>query len=121
MLRKTFVLVVAFGALQAARADRIIEQPETSFEVLLAYANVPAGGVGDVSFKTCANCTPQSRLLTASTRFYIGSRETRAADFVTAVNDIHKAEIRDPRALLMLYVDKATLHVNRAVVMQPTH
>lgn len=119
MLRKTLVLVVTLGVLDAAQADRIMQQPETSFEVLLAYANMPAGGVGDVSFKTCATCTIQSRLLTGSTHFYVGSREVAAADFVTASNDFRKAESRDPRTLLMLYVDKATLHVNRAVVMPP--
>jgi hypothetical protein len=121
MLRNALVLVVALalGASQAVRADRIIEQLESSFELLLANTALPVGGVGDVSFKTCDKCNSQSRLLTASTRFFLNGRELPAADFVAAAADVRKQESREPRSLLGLYVDKQTLHVNRVVLIQP--
>ena len=122
MLRNAFVLVVALalGASQAVRADRIVEQVESSFELSLALANLPAGGVGDVSFKTCDKCDVQSRLLTASTRFFVSGHEVAAAAFVETAADVRKQESAAPRSLLVLYVDKKTLHVNRAALFSPT-
>ena len=119
MLRTAFVLVLALGAFGDARAQRLLEPVETSFELPLALAILPAGGVGGVNFKPCDTCTGYSRLLTASTRFFVNGREVMAADFVTAANDIRKAEAANPRSLLMLYVDMKTQQVNRAAVFQP--
>jgi len=123
MLRNAFVLVVALalGASQAVRADRIIEEVESSFEIPLASANLPAGGVGDVSFKTCDKCDVQSRLLTPSTHFFLSGHEVAATAFIEAAAGIRKQESAEPRSLLMLYVDKKTLHVNRVALFQPTH
>jgi hypothetical protein len=119
MLRTAFVLVLALGALDTARAQRIIDPVETSFEIPLALATLPASGVGDVSFKTCDKCTSYSRLLTPSTRFFVSGREVAAADFVAAAGDIRKAETGNPRALLTLHVDKKTTDVNRAAISRP--
>jgi hypothetical protein len=120
MLRTTFALVLALGALGVARADRVIDQPETAFELRLADASVPAGAVGNVLFKTCDKCTPMSRLLTPSTRFFVGKSEVAAKDFMAAVDDTRKAEARNPRAMLALYVDVKTTQVTRAALMRPT-
>ena len=120
LLRNAFVLVVALGAIQAASADRIIEHVESSFEIPLALANLPAGGVGDVSFKTCEKCTVQSRLLTSSTRFFLSGREVAALAFVEAAADVRKQESANQHALLMIYVDTKTQKVNRAALMRPT-
>jgi hypothetical protein len=122
VLRNACVLVIALalGAPQAARADRIVELVESSFEIPLSNAILPAGGVGDVSFKTCDKCDAKSRVLTPSTRFFLDGREVRAAAFIAAAAEVRERESRDPRSLLMLYVDKKTLHVNRAALVQPT-
>jgi hypothetical protein len=122
MLRKTLVLVIALalGTSEAVRADRIIEQVESSFEIPLASANIPAGGVGDVSFKTCDKCVVQTRLLTPSTRFFVSGHEVAATAFVQTAADVRKKESAAPRSLLMLYVDKKTLQVNRAALFSPT-
>lgn len=122
MLRNAFVLVVALalGASHAARADRIIEQPETAIEIRLADASLPAGGVGDVSFKTCEKCTQTSHLLTPSTHFFVGDHEVPVADFMAAVDDTRKAEARKPRSMLALFVNVKTLQVNRAALVRPT-
>ena len=120
MLRTTFVLVLALGAFSGvAQAQRIIEPVETSFEIPLALAMLPAGGVGSVSFKTCDMCNSYSRLLTANTRFFVNRREIAAADFVAAAGDIRKAEAANPHSLLMLYVDIKTQQVNRVALFQP--
>jgi len=120
MLRTAFVLVLALGAFGTARAQRSLEPAETSFEIPLALAVLPAGGVGSVTFKTCDQCTTYSRLLTASTHFFINGREVAAADFVTAAGDIRKAgAAAKPGPLFMLYVDIKTQLVNRAAVFQP--
>ena len=120
MLRTAFVLVLALGAFGTAQAQRTLEPAETSFEIPLALAMLPAGGVGAVSFKTCDQCTTYSRLLTASTRFFINGRELTAADFVTRAGEIRKAEGgAKPGSLFMLHVDIKTQLVNRAAVFQP--
>ena len=126
MLRNSFALVLtlALGAAQTARADRILEQVESSFELSLANTNLPAGGVGDVSFKTCEKCDVQSRLLTPSTRFLLSRQEVPAAAFITAAGDVRQRESASSskaRSLLMLYVDRKTLHVTRVALVQPTH
>ena len=73
MLRTGFVLVVALTALQA-QAQRTLVLVESSFELRLADTSLPAGAVGDMSFKTCDKCTPMSRVLTPSTQFFVGSQ-----------------------------------------------
>jgi len=121
MLRKAIVLFAALGSFQAAWAVRVLEQVESSFEIPLAFANLPVGGVGDVSFKTCDKCTVQSRLLTPSTRFFLSGREVPAMAFVEAAADARKHESATSHSLLMIYVDKKTLNVTRAALMRPTH
>ncbi len=64
MLRTGFVLVVALAALQA-HAQRTLQLIESSFELRLANTSLPAGAVGDMSFKTCDKCSQMSRVLTA--------------------------------------------------------
>ena len=120
MLRKIIVLLAALGSFQAAWAVRVLEQVESSFEIPLAFANLPVGGVGDVSFKTCDKCNVQSRLLTPSTRFFLGGREVTAMAFVEAAAGARKLESASSHSLLMIYVDKKTLNVNRVALMQPT-
>ena len=121
MLRKIIVLLAALGSFQAAWAVRVLEQVESSFEIPLALANLPLGGVGDVSFKTCDKCDVQSRLLTPSTHFFLSGHEVAATAFIEAAAGIRKQESAEPRSLLVLYVDKKTLHVNRVALFQPTH
>ena len=89
MLRTAFVLVVALAALQA-QAQRTLVLVESSFELRLADTSLPAGAVGDVSFKTCDKCAPTSRVLTPSTQFFVGSQPVTAANFMTAAD-------RDPQ------------------------
>jgi hypothetical protein len=120
MLRNAIVLLVALGSFQAAWALRVLEVVESSFEIPLSLASLPSGGVGDVSFKTCDKCNVQSRLLTASTRFFLSGREVTAMAFVEAAADARKQESANPRSLLMIYVDKKTQNVNRAALMRPT-
>ena len=120
MLRKAIVLFAALGSFQTAWAVRVLEQVESSFELSLALANLPAGGVGDVSFKTSDKCTVQSRLLTPSTRFFLNGHEVTATAFVEAAADARRQESANPRSLLMIYVDKKTQNVTRAALMRPT-
>ena len=81
MLRTGFVLVVALAALQA-HAQRTLVPVESSFELRLADTSLPAGAVGDVSFKTCDKCAPMSRVLTPSTQFFVGTQPVTAASFM---------------------------------------
>ena len=117
MLRLGFVLVVALGALQA-HAQRTLELVESSFELRLANTTLPAGGFGDVSFKTCDKCTIMSRVLTGSTQFFVGTQPVTAANFMTTVDEIRKAESTNPRSMLVLHVDTKTQAVNRASLMR---
>jgi hypothetical protein len=121
MLRKAIVFLAALGSFQAAWAVRVLEPVESSFEIPLALANLPLGGVGDVSFKTCDKCNAQSRLLTPSTRFFLSGHEVTAQAFIEAAADARKLETAKSHSLLMIYVDKKTLNVNRAALMRPTH
>jgi hypothetical protein len=113
MLRTGFVLVVALAALQA-HAQRTLQLVENSFELRLASTTLPAGGVGDVSFKTCDKCSPMSRVLTPSTQFFVGTQPVTAANFMTTADEIRKAESTNPRSMLVLHVDVKTQNVNRA-------
>ena len=119
MLRTGFVLVVALAALQA-QAQRTLEVVENSFELRLANTTLPAGGFGDVSFKTCDKCTTMSRLLTSSTQFFVGSQPVTAASFMTTADEIRKAESANPRSMLVLHVDLKTQNVNRAAIVRAT-
>ena len=117
MLRTGFVLVVALAALQA-QAQRTLDLVESSFELRLASTSLPAGGVGDVSFKTCDKCTAMSRVLTSSTQFFVGSSPVTAANFVATADEIRKAESANPRSMLVLHVDSKTQLVNRVSLMR---
>jgi hypothetical protein len=112
-----FVLVVALVALQV-HAQRTLELVESSFELRLASTTLPAGGVGDVSFKACDKCSITSRVLTASTQFFVGNQPVTAASFMTTADEIRKAESTSPRSMLVLHVDTKTQTVNRASLMR---
>jgi hypothetical protein len=116
MLRTAFVLVVALAALQA-QAQRTLVLVESSFELRLADTSLPAGAVGDVSFKTCDKCAPTSRVLTPSTQFFVGSQPVTAANFMTAATETRKAESK-PRSVIVLHVDLKTQNVNRAALVR---
>ena len=117
MLRTGFVLLAALAALQA-HAQRTLELVESSFELRLASTSLPAGGFGDVSFKTCDKCSPMSRVLTASTQFFVGTQPVTAASFMTTADEIRKAETANPRSMLVLHVDIKTQNVNRASLVR---
>jgi hypothetical protein len=117
MLRLGFVLVVALVALQA-QAQRTLQVVESSFELRLANTILPAGGVGDVSFKTCDKCTTLSRVMTGSTQFFVANQPVTAANFMTTADDIRKAESANPRSRIVLHVDLKTQNVNRAYLMR---
>ena len=117
MLRTGFVLVVALTALQA-QAQRTLVLVESSFELRLADTSLPAGAVGDVSFKTCDKCAPTSRVLTPSTQFFVGSQPVTAANFMTAATETRKAESAKPRSVIVLHVDLKTQNVNRASLVR---
>ena len=117
MLRLGFVLVVALAALQA-HAQRTLELVESSFELKLANTSLPAGGFGDVSFRTCDKCSPMSRVLTPSTQFFVGTQPVTAASFMTTADEIRKAESTNPRSMLVLHVDIKTQNVNRASLVR---
>ncbi len=119
MLRTGFVLVVALGALQTqAQAQRTLELVESSFELRLANTTLPAGAVGDVSFKTCDKCTMMSRVLTPSTQFFVGTQPVTAANFMSTADEIRKAESANPRSVIVLHVDLKTQNVNRASLVR---
>ena len=117
MLRTGFVLVVALAALQA-HAQRTLVPVESSFELRLADTSLPAGAVGDVSFKTCDKCAPMSRVLAPSTQFFVGTQPVTAASFMTTATEIRKAESTHPRSVLVLHVDLKTQNVNRAALVR---
>jgi hypothetical protein len=117
MLRTGFVLVAALAALQA-HAQRTLVLVESSFELKLADTSLPAGAVGDVSFKTCDKCTPMSRVLTPSTQFFVGSQPVTAANFMTTATEIRTAESANPRSMIVLHVDLKTQNVNRAALVR---
>ena len=117
MLRLGFVLVVALAALQA-HAQRTLELVESSFELKLANTSLPAGGFGDVSFRTCDKCSPMSRVLTPSTQFFVGNQPVTAASFMSTADEIRKAETTNPRSMLVLHVDIKTQNVNRASLVR---
>lgn len=117
MLRTGLVLVVALAALQA-QAQRTLVLVESSFELRLADTSLPAGAVGDVSFKTCDKCSPTSRVLTPSTQFFVGSQSVTAANFMTTAAEIRKAESANPRSMIVLHVDLKTQNVNRAALVR---
>jgi len=117
MLRLGFVLVVALSALQA-HAQRTLELVESSFELRLANTSLPAGAVGDMTFKTCDKCSPMSRVLTASTQFFVGSQPVTAANFMTTADEIRKAESTNPRSMIVLHVDTKTQIVSRASLVR---
>src|SRR3954465_11920856 len=117
MLRTGLILVVALAALQA-HAQRTLELVENSFELRLANPSLPAGGFGDVSFKTCDKCSPLSRVLTPSTQFFVGGQPVTAANFMTAAEEIRKAESTNPRSMIVLHVDLKTQNVNRASLVR---
>jgi len=113
MLRTGMFLLVTLAALQA-HAQRTLQPVESSFELRLANTTLPAGAVGDVSFKTCDKCSPMSRVLTPSTQFFVGTQPVTAASFMTAADEIRKAEATNPRSMLVLHVDIKTQNVSRA-------
>jgi hypothetical protein len=117
MIRTGFVLVLALAALQA-QAQRTLQVVESSFELRLANTTLPAGGVGDVSFKTCDKCTTMSRVMTASTQFFVGTQPVTAANFMTTADEIRKSESTNPRSRIVLHVDLKTQSVNRASLMR---
>ncbi len=117
MLRTGFVLLAALAVLDV-HAQRTLELVESSFELRLVNTSLPSGGVGDVSFKTCDKCTAMSRLLTASTQFFVGTQPVTAANFMTTADEIRKAESANPRSMLVLHVDTKTLNVNRASLVR---
>ena len=117
MLRTGFFLALTLVALQA-HAQRTLQVVESSFELRLTNTSLPAGGLGDMSFKTCDKCTTMSRVLTSSTQFFVGASPVTAANFMTTADEIRKAETTNPRSMIVLHVDIKTQNVNRASLVR---
>jgi hypothetical protein len=105
--------------MNGASAFRILEQPESSFELVLADLNLPADTTGSVTFKMCATCRIFSRRLTDSTRYYVNGAQLPYADFVAAAAALQEAA--SPTELLFagVFVDNETQRVTRIVVRSP--
>jgi hypothetical protein len=116
MFRVVVTLLLVLGSVSNVWALRVLEQPESPFELELPDVRFPTAANGLLSFKTCDTCRLVSHQLATTTQYSVNGTSLPFADFLIAVGDLQKASGRNQTVFVGVFVDNQTQRVNRIAV-----
>jgi hypothetical protein len=118
MIRAALVLIAGLAALTTAQAQRTLEVVESAGEFTLNHIDLPADGTGSLALKPCTSCETTFHRVTPATRYVVNGSELAFVDFAIVVEDIRAANA-EQRALVGLFVDRASQNVTRVLLFNP--
>jgi hypothetical protein len=117
--KRTLATVALLAVFGTAQADRILEQPERSYELSLSQMTLPSAANGGLTVKPCVSCAYSTHVLTAETGYFVNNRSLSFAEFTSATDDLRANRDAARRVFVGVYVDVETGRVNRVTVRHP--
>ncbi len=110
------VLALVLGSIGSAWADRVIVQPEGSYELILSEVSLPRGDTGTVIFKPCPACTTTSMRVTLATSYFVNGTPLAFPDFLEAAEAIRRMSRGSQMTAVYLFFDIESRRINRLAV-----
>jgi hypothetical protein len=111
----TVALIAMFGT---AQAQRVLEQPEEGYELMLDQLTLPSSASGGVTMKRCDTCAYSTHVLTNATEFYVNNQPVAFADFKRVADDLRGSRDAIEHTFLCLFVDVDTGRATRLTLAQ---
>jgi len=109
-------LLIAVVAVQPAWGFRVLEQLESSYELVLGEVGIPRSLPGSLVFKACSDCLSTSLRLNTKTTFFVGQQAVGFDEF-RSVADKQRQETGGNRNTgIFAFYDQGTKQVNRLVL-----
>ena len=115
MAKPLLIVALLLLSLAAPAGARTIIQLERAFAMTLPGVKLPAGDVGTVSFKTCADCPYRTHRTMAETVYQANGRSLPLVDLLRVVDDIERAGKQDD-TVVAVFLDIATERVTRVTL-----
>ena len=114
-MAKPLLIVALLLSFAAPAGARTIIALERAFAVTLPSVRLPAGDVGTVSFKTCADCAYRTHRTMATTGYEANGRSLPLSELLRVVDDIERAGKQDD-TVVAVFLDIATERVTRVTL-----
>ena len=114
-MTKPLLIVALLLSFAAPVGARTIIELERAFAVTLPDVKLPAGDVGTVSFKTCADCAYRTHRTMATTTYEANGRSLPLLDFLAVVDGIERAGKQDD-AVVAVFLAIDTERVTRVTL-----
>ncbi len=106
-------LALLLGSISSAWANRVIEQTEDAYELVLGEVRLPRGVTGTVIFKACPECTTTSRRVTSMTTYFVNGERLDFPDFLKAAEAIRHMTGGNQNTVVYVFFDNESQRVNR--------
>lgn len=110
------LIVIAAGLMtvtSSAWAYRIMEQPESAYELALGDVRLPAGARGTVVFTTCESCRTTALRVTDQTTYFANGSQVSLGDLRDIAEDLLATAVGRDDTIVYVFYDVASLRVNR--------
>jgi hypothetical protein len=111
----TVALVAMFGT---AQAQRVIDQPEEGYELMLDQLTLPSTASGGVAMKRCDTCVYSTHVLTNSTEFYVNGQPVLFTEFKRVADELRADKSASKKTYLGLFVEVGTGRATRLTLLQ---
>ena len=107
------ILIIAASNMSSAWAYRVIEQIESSYELILGEVSLPRAESGSVTFTPCADCKATSLRVSSRTTYLVNGAAYEFEEFLSAAEAIEEIAGGSQNTAVYLYFDSASGHINR--------
>ena len=111
----TVALIAMFGT---AQAQRVIDQPEEGYELMLDQLTLPATASGGVTMKRCEACAYSTHVLTNATEYYVNRQLVPFAEFKRVADELHADRNAIKTTFVGLFVEVGTGRATRLTLLQ---
>jgi hypothetical protein len=109
----TFALLAVLGT---AHANRVLDQPERSFELSLSQLTLPSSANGGLTVKACADCAYATHVLTAGTVYFVNNQRVAFEDFSRIAGVVRANRSSLDTAVAGVFIDIETGRVTRVAL-----
>ena len=106
-------LALLLSSISSAWANRVIEQTEDAYELVLGEVSLPLGQTGSVIFRPCPACTVTSLRVTSATTYFVNGVPLEFPDFLAAVEAIRRISRGEQSSAVYVFFDIESRRINR--------
>ncbi len=106
-------LALLLSSISSAWANRVIEQTEDAYELVLGEVSLPLGQTGSVIFRPCPACTVTSLRVTSATTYFVNGVPLEFPDFLEAVETIRRISRGEQSSAVYVFFDMESRRINR--------